>query len=353
MIERTRGNLLEADVDALVNTVNTVGVMGKGIALQFKKAFPENFKAYEKACAAGEVEPGRMLVYSLGEVCRPRFIINFPTKRHWRGKSSIDDIRSGLAALVEDVKRLEIRSIALPPLGCGQGGLVWDEVLPLIEQAFADLPDVHVLVYEPAGAPAPGAMKNRTARPRMTIGRAAVLGLMSRYLAPGYDDDDLSLLEVQKLAYFLQEAGEFLKLRFQAGFYGPYADNLRHVLNHMEGHYIQGFGDGLNQPETVLVLLPGAAEEAEQLLNEHPDTKDRFARVVRLIDGFETPYGMELLATVHWVARSNPMAREDVETVITAVKRWNTRKSQLFQPQHITTAWKRLLEQGWFETKPQ
>jgi hypothetical protein len=224
-------------------------------------------------------------------------------------------------------------------------------VLPLIEQAFAEFQDVRVLVFEPAGAPEAAKMRNRTARPKMTIGRAAILGLMSRYLDPGYDDDDISLIEVQKLAYLLQEAGEPLRLKFEAGIYGPYADNLRHVLNHMEGHYIQGFGDGRNQPDTPLKLLPGASEEAERFLTEHPKTGGRFSRVVRLIEGFETPYGMELLTTVHWVARTAPAGGLDAEAAIEAVKAWNTRKGKMFQPQQIKAAWMRLHEQGWLQSE--
>ncbi|HBY60137.1 MAG TPA: Appr-1-p processing protein, partial [Solibacterales bacterium] len=146
MIDIVEGNILEADAEALVNTVNCVGFMGKGIALQFKQAFPANFMAYEAACQSEEVVPGRMFIFDNGRLLNPRFIINFPTKRHWRGKSRIEDIRSGLKALIADVRRLEIRSIAVPPLGCGLGGLGWGEVRPLIERAFSELPDVRVLL---------------------------------------------------------------------------------------------------------------------------------------------------------------------------------------------------------------
>lgn len=119
MIELTRGNLLKADAQALVNAVNCVGVMGKGIALQFKQAYPENFRVYESACTAKEVRPGRMLIVATGVLIGPRFVINFPTKRHWRDNSRIEDIDAGLNALIDDVRRLKISSIAVPPLGCG------------------------------------------------------------------------------------------------------------------------------------------------------------------------------------------------------------------------------------------
>lgn len=150
MIESTRGDLLRADVEAVVNAVNCVGIMGRGLASQFKEAYPQNFRAYEAACKRGDVQPGRMFVFELAATDRPRWLINFPTKRHWRGKSKIEDIRSGLVALVAEVRDRKIQSIAVPPLGCGLGGLAWADVRPLIVEAFGPLSDVRVLVFEPA-----------------------------------------------------------------------------------------------------------------------------------------------------------------------------------------------------------
>ena len=141
-IERTTGNLLEAQAEALVNAVNCVGVMGKGIALQFKQAFPDNYAFYQAACVRGEVRPGQMLVYDSGQVSTPRYIINFPTKRHWRDQSRIEDIEAGLESLVREVRSRGIQSIAIPPLGAGNGGLNWADVRRRIEHAFAPLEDV-------------------------------------------------------------------------------------------------------------------------------------------------------------------------------------------------------------------
>ena len=178
MIRNSTGNLLQADVEALVNTVNCDGFMGKGIALQFKQAWPENFDAYARACRAKEVRPGHMLVWESGRMVNPRYIINFPTKRHWREKSRLEDIRNGLRALVADVRRLGIRSIAVPPLGCGNGGLDWQNVRPLIESAFAELPDTQVHLFGPLGAPAAKTMPVNTKRPEMTISRALFVKVM-------------------------------------------------------------------------------------------------------------------------------------------------------------------------------
>jgi O-acetyl-ADP-ribose deacetylase (regulator of RNase III) len=181
MMEFKRGNLLEEDVEALVNTVNCVGVMGRGIALQFKQAFPENFKRYKKACDAGEVEPGKMFVVETGQILSPRYIVNFPTKQHWKGNSKLADIRSGLRALVLDVAQLGIQSIAIPPLGCGNGGLDWAVVRPLIVEAFSELPDVRVVVFEMGQVPASQEMAVGTQLPTMTRGRALVVSLFEQY----------------------------------------------------------------------------------------------------------------------------------------------------------------------------
>ena len=162
MIELVEGNLLEADADALVNTVNTEGVMGKGLALQFKTKFPEMFEEYHRACQAGEVRPGRMHIVERREMFRPRYIINFPTKRQWRFPSRMEDIEAGLMALVGDIERLHIHSIAIPPLGCGNGGLDWNQALPKIQSALGPLPDLPVFVFQPQTTP--GAQQQRTVK---------------------------------------------------------------------------------------------------------------------------------------------------------------------------------------------
>ncbi|BAZ16439.1 hypothetical protein NIES4071_83160 [Calothrix sp. NIES-4071] len=343
MIELTQGDILKADAEALVNTVNCVGVMGRGIALQFKKAFGENFKAYEAACKSNQVKPGKMFIYNLNSLYNPRFIINFPTKRHWKGKSHIEDIKSGLVDLIDVVHQQQIRSIAIPPLGCGLGGLNWSEVRPLIIEAFESLPEVTVLLFEPTGAPQATVMVKEKKVPNMTVGRAALLGLMRRYLA-AVMDPTVTLLEVHKLMYFMQETGEPLRLNYQKAPYGPYAENLRHVLSHIEGHFISGYGDGEDKPDKPLELKPHACRAAEAFLAQYEATQQRFYRVANIIKGFETSFGMELLSTVHWVA-----TREEATTVseaVTKVHAWSKRK-QMFEPCHIGLAWERLHNEGW------
>jgi O-acetyl-ADP-ribose deacetylase (regulator of RNase III) len=348
MIKVTKGNLLKAPTEALVNTVNTVGVMGKGVALQFRQAYPEMFRAYEKACDAKDVQLGQVQVFDLGGlVGGPQWIINFPTKGHWKARSRLADIESGLADLTATVERLGISSIALPPLGCGNGGLAWSDVLPRIEAAFAALPNVQVLVFPPMGVPEAAAMPNRTTRPKMTVGQATLVALMDRYLK-GMLDPFVSLLEVHKLMYFLKTVGEPLqRLKFTRGLYGPYAPALRHSLIQMENHLTRGFGEGKDDPSTPLELLPGAVDASTAFLSSKTDTTERTNRVAQLIEGYEDPYGMELLSSVHWVMAHEPTARSNAAEAIAAIRNWSPRKRKLLKPEHLQKAWERLKEQNW------
>lgn len=345
MIEFTSGDILKCEADALVNTVNCVGVMGRGIALQFKNAFPENFKAYEAACKREAVQPGRMFVFQTGQLTPPRFIINFPTKRHWRGKSRIEDIEAGLVDLVRVIREKGIRSIAIPPLGCGLGGLDWNEVRPRIERALAQLEDVQVFVFEPNGAPSTDRMAHVRDVPAMTAGRAALVELIHRYLS-SLLDPFVTLLEVHKLMYFMQEAGEPLRLKYVKGHYGPYAENLRHVLRTVEGHLIAGYADSGDVPDKPLTLVPGAIQEASAFLDQHAETRERLERVTRLVEGFESPYGLELLSTVHWVMRREGAFR--LPDVAARIHAWNPRKRQ-FTHRQIAIAADRLASQGWVQ----
>lgn len=348
-IQVVQGDLLKQDdVDAIVNTVNCVGIMGKGIALQFKNKWPKNFSVYEAACRAGEVKPGKMFVFDAGAYARPHFIINFPTKDHWRGKSKIAFIRDGLIDLVAQIKSLNIQSIAIPPLGCGNGGLKWDVVRPMIVSAFAAIPTVEARLFEPIGAPNPKSMEVNTSKPRMTLSRAAIVKALEAYADVGYG---LSKLEVQKLVYFMQLVGvPFRTVEFVADRYGPYSDALRHALESMDGHYIRGLGDGVVEAEIEPTEF--AHSEADLFLREEPEGQrviEAVERVVQLIDGYQSAYGMELLATVHWVATNAPHASTPIEALI-AIQKWSPRKAELMRPSHVDAAWSRLVTQGWIKS---
>lgn len=212
-----------------------------------------------------------------------------------------------------------------------------------IERAFLALPEVRAAVFEPAPAAAAAPAAKSRKIPEMTPGRAALVGLMDRYLA-GLLDPFVTLLEVHKLMYFAQEAGEPLRLRFAAGRYGPYAENLRHVLYAIEGYYVSGYGAGGDAPDKVLGLVPGAVADARAALAAHPETRACFEKVARLVAGFESPFGLELLATVHWVAtRERPASDADL---ITGVYAWGERKRQ-FSERQIWLARGALAERGW------
>jgi len=346
MIEYKTGDILTEETEALVNTVNCVGIMGRGIALQFKNIFPENFKFYANACQQNEVKPGRMLVFETGRLTYPRYIINFPTKRHWKGKSRIEDIEAGLIALTEEVRSRNIRSIALPPLGSGLGGLDWDEVRPRIEAVLKNLSDRKIIIFEPSYEVSDTKSNHSRNVPKMTPGRAALVGLIDRYLR-GLLDPFVTLLEVHKLMYFMQSAGEELNLRYAKGLYGPYAENLRHVLKAIEGHLLSGYTDGGDAPDKQLKLVPGALEETNAFLEDKSATKERFERVSDLVDGFETPFGLELLSTVHWIICKDQV--QSVNDVVAQTYAWNKRKKQ-FSPRQIELALDVLQQKKWINS---
>jgi macro domain-containing protein len=280
-----------------------------------------------------------MLVFETG-ADRPRWIVNFPTKRHWRAKSRLAGIEAGMEALAAEIRAREIRSIAIPPLGSGLGGLDWRQVRPVIEHALNDVPEVRAIVYEPGGRPE---KTFASPAPNMTPGPAALIGLIRRYLA-AMMDTSISLLEIHKLMYFLQDAGEPLRLQYVKAPYGPYAQNLRHVLMRVNGHFISGYSSEGDVPTEQVELLPGAIEQADAFPVDHPATNQRFDRVDKLVEGFETPFGLELLATTHWVA-SREHARTN-EEITAAFYNWGPGKSQ-FKPEQIAIAAERLRDHGW------
>ena len=347
MIEYKTGDIFAENVEALVNSVNCVGIMGRGIALQFKETFPENFRAYAEACKRQEVQPGRMFVFETGLLTNPQYIINFPTKRHWRGKSRMEDIESGLDSLASEIKERGIRSIAIPPLGSDLGGLDWNAVRPRIDATLKEIDGLQAVIFEPGSAPSDGRPNRSTEAPNMTPGRAALVALMHRYLG-GLLDPFVTLLEVHKLMYFLQTAGEPLRLNFRKGHYGPYAENLRHVLKSTEGHLISGYKNDGDAPSKPLELVPGAIEDAVGFLESHPDTQKRLDSVTELVDGFESSFGLELLATVHWTASEHPYAQEP--ELIDRVYEWGRRKRQ-FSERQIRLAAEVLNRKGWLPNR--
>ena len=320
MIVFKQGNLLEADVDALVNTVNTDGIMGKGIALMFKERFPGNFRAYARACKQGEVGIGKMFVTQCDDILGPKWIVNFPTKTHWRVKTRPEWIDAGLADLVAVISDRGIRSIAVPPLGCGNGGLDWRDVRPRIEAALARLDGVDAVVYEPT--PKYQNVAKKQGVERLTPARALVAEAVRKY---GALEMDCTILEVQKLAWFIERgahlllAQNVLQLQFQANRYGPYSHRLTHLLNSLDGSYLScdkrladatpkdNISFNSRKKDIVRAYLGSGAGKAYMPVLEW---------VSSVIDGFESPHGMELLATVDWL-----LERRGAEPTVAAVRR--------------------------------
>lgn len=343
MIEYRTGNIFDANVEALVNTVNCQGFMGRGLSLQFKDAFPGNFRAYKKACQKGQVEPPRMFVFDRRKLTGPRYIVNFPTKRHWRGKSRMEDIEAGLDELAREIRERRIQSIAIPPLGSGLGGLIWGDVKDQIESRLCGLDEVRIVVIEPSPDYKWDRMRDNRRVPKMTKGRAALVGLMRRYSEGGIDPL-ISLLEVHKMMYFMQCAGENLRLNYKRAPYGPYAEKLRHVLRDVEGYYVSGYSDGGDDPTKQLELVPKAYEEASDFLEEHPRMRERFAKVSELVEGFESPFGLELLATVHWIVDQERVTT--MRGLLNALRAWSPSKAK-FTERQVGIAVERLTGKGW------
>jgi O-acetyl-ADP-ribose deacetylase (regulator of RNase III) len=303
MIEFTQGNLLESRAEALVNTVNTVGVMGKGVALMFKEAFPENFKKYEVACRAEELRVGKMFVTRRDALLGPKWVINFPTKEHWRYPSKMEWVERGLDDLKSVIMENKIRSIALPPLGAGNGGLDWAKVRELIVEKLKDLKDIQVIIYEPTKQYQNVA--KRAGVEKLTVPRASIAELIRRYSILGIE---CSLLEVQKLGYFLERFNRKLSLpefgfNFDANKYGPYSDKLKHMLNGLDGSYLHCDKRLSDAGPFEPIRFDESKRDIVALFmkTEGRDYWPVVEATSALIDGFESPLSMELLATVDWL----------------------------------------------------
>lgn len=349
MFKHKTGNILSEDADALVNTVNCVGVMGRGVALQFKKAFPDNFDAYAKACKNGEVRPGKMFVYKLDQITNPQYVINFPTKRHWKGKSRISDIDDGLKDLQRIIKKMNIKSIAIPPLGSGLGGLDWNDVRKRIEDSLCEFSSLSVVIYHPDNIKSSSLDLRKNSVPSMNIGRAVLVRLMYRYARKSFDPF-VTLPEIHKLIYFMKFRGEpsLSKIILKKGEYGPYATNLNKTLQEIDGYFITGYKSNRKDIGREMRLIPGAIEDAKKLLKGREGTHKNIGKVERLIDGFETAIGLELLSTVHWVVEhESPKSRDDV---VSKVYDWNEGKKK-FSPRQIMLAIDVMLKKNWIDSK--
>ena len=343
MISYTKGDLLSSNSQALVNTVNTVGVMGKGIALHFKEMFPYNFSVYADTCKKGELVPGKMLVVkdsnlALGE----RIVINFPTKVHWRQSSKYEYIEEGLKDLARVIVEYRINSIAIPPLGCGNGGLDWAIVKEMIEHSLSSLDGVEISVYEPASDVSALLVKqSRNAQAHLTPARAMLLYAMFCY---ELHDERCSLFVANKLSYFYQMLGEkeFARMPFKAHYYGPYSVSVGHMLNSVNGKYIHGLEQMDTKPFEALMLDYDRKSEVSEYVHARLSQAqiEHIKQLLRLIDGYESAYSLEVLASVAYLRREHPGIC--VEETIKEIHKWSVRKKNLFKSEHIEAACERL-----------
>lgn len=328
-------DIFSADVEAVVNTVNCVGVMGKGIALQFREKYPENYKLYKHACDAGKVVIGKMFVTKNG-LLKPNYIINFPTKKHWRGKSELAYIEDGLVDLKNVLKEYDIKSIAIPPLGAGNGGLNWEDVKKLIVNKLSDV-DADVVVFEPSVRF--NEVKHIT-KVALNDFRALFIKCVYVYNTAMDRMYELGNIEAQKLTYFIGlvlDRQDIIR-RYKKHTYGPYFPQLNNALHDMSGTYLSGIGDG--QEQHHIDVMPGVIDEVDKYMAQRPYLLEAVKKIEKIIYGYETTFGMELLGTVHWVCSHEDIRSED--DVVKYVHNWNNRKKAIMSPLEIKRAYQHL-----------
>ncbi|PQJ10717.1 phosphatase [Flavipsychrobacter stenotrophus] len=348
MLHFVTGDLLQSTAQALVNTVNTVGVMGKGIALQFKENFPANNMAYVEACKQKLLVPGQLLLVSDKSIhYGVKSIINFPTKVHWKSPSKYEYIEDGLLALRKLILEKGIQSIAIPPLGCGNGGLDWDKVKPMISDHLGDL-DIEIQVYEP-NAHIKQILQSQDVKKesRLTPARAQLLYMLYAYESLG---EYSSLFAANKLAYFLQRMGQPLKLNFHAHHYGPYALGVEKVLYSLNGIYLRGIEQGQAKAFEPLYLNYGKCEEVKEYIQKEISIADkgRLDKLLYLLTGFTSDLSLEILASVDFILQDHPDFT--LQEISNAISQWNDRKKKLFKHEYVEIAYNHLLQNKYLFT---
>lgn len=342
MITYTTGNILESDAQALVNTVNTVGVMGKGLALQFKEAYPENYKLYRAACKRGEVVTGKMFVTGENSLLSGnRLIVNFPTKTDWRKPSEYIYIEEGLKSLKQTIISYRLTSIAVPPLGTRNGGLKWERVKAMIIKELEDV-DCNIIIYLPSEGVSE---KMRQERVRLTPARAMLLDVMLDLVSCG---ENVSEFSAEKIAYFLQRFGasDVLNLKFKRAVYGPYSGKVRYVLRYMNGSYLMGMSDLSKHPFDEIWLADEIATDVYSTLNKSENTSYKIIsqKTKQFLQGYYSNYSLELLSTVDYLLNEDHELKEwksmDKKSVVDKlcadISQWNQRKQRLFnKPNYV------------------
>lgn len=338
MIQYITGNILDSNAQALINTVNTMGIMGKGIALQFKKAYPNSYKAYVKASKNEEVKVGKMFVtFDSNTITGERIIIiNFPTKTTWRKPSEYKYIEDGLEDLVEVINNKQIKSIAIPPLGSGNGGLNWEKVKKLIEQKLGHL-DIDIYVYEPTLQIQEHLMKERV---KLTDGRALLLYVLYDLVKNG---EYVSEFSSEKVCYFLQKFGakKYFKLEFEPYFYGPYSGKVRFVLNVINGSYLMGYSDMNKKPFDPLTLVAGAFDTVKDHVEKNSELSEIANKTINFLSGFYSDFALKLLSSIDYVSTKENSF--DKQVIAKGLEKWSDRKRTLFSnPKYLEVSLRHL-----------
>ena len=344
-IHYEHGDIFSSQAEAILNTLNCVGVMGKGIALEFKKRWKNNFKAYKKLCDAKMLRPGKMFIYDTSDLLTEgqsaqRYLINFPTKDHWRGKSKFSYIAEGLDDFIVQIQERGIRSVAMPPLGCGNGGLDWAEVRELIEQKLSSVDGVSFHVYGPKENNQSAPEHESRPAAEMTYERALLIRAIGEF--EPYFGGFLTRLCLQKIVYFLQATGVSYRVQFSRNTHGPYSERLHKAFQKMDA---KGFLVNYVSNESEIQVSAGTLAEANSYLNRHEQSDDEVVdKISRLIEGYESPYGMELLSSVDYLSRYEEL--DNMQSIAIAIKEWNEGKKERFNDQSIEHAYQRLMEDG-------
>ena len=324
MIRYTTGNIFESDAQALINTVNTFGVMGKGIALQFKKAFPNNFIAYQKACKNNGIDIGKLFVTKDYNVqTGEKIIINFPTKKDWRKSSEYIFIEKGLDDLVQILFNQNIKSVAIPPLGAGNGGLEWGKVKQIIEQKLQSL-NIEIIIYEPNNSITENLKKERI---KLTEARALLLYVLYDLVRNG---EYVSEFSSEKVCYFLQKFGakKYFNLHFEPKFYGPYSGKVCYLLNYLNGSYIMGYSDMKKEPFTLLTLISNGYEDVKTYIENNPELAEIANKTTSFLNGFYSDFALELLSSIDFIVSENNTL--DKQIITQKLSEWSDRKRSMF-----------------------
>jgi len=326
MIKHIKGNLLESKTQALVNTVNTVGVMGKGIALQFKNTFPNNYKTYRNACINKELNIGQLLITTEENlISGEKIIINFPTKTDWRKPSEYEYIEKGLIELRNCILKNNIKSIALPPLGAGNGGLNWGKIKTLIQKHLSDL-ETEILVYQPNAIIQETLKKERI---KLTPARAMLLSVLYDLVKNG---EFVSEFSAEKITYFLQRLGakKDFKLNFEPNFYGPYSGKIKHLLYYLNGSYIVGYSSKDKKPFEEIGLIMSYEQDVLDYLKklDNPNYLEIVNKTKNFLSGFYSYFALELLSTIDFICQTEQV--KDLDIIMEKLKNWSNRKTELF-----------------------